>query len=111
MLGDSLNDYALDLDNLFKFVSKDDDVETSETEITDAYDFTSEIEDKNVSKVVRELKGKGNTQKDAFRYDLIKVMLAELFNVEDNYEAYTSGTHIAFNTLLNYNILKKINNE
>lgn len=111
------NEYVyLDLENIFNFISKDDDKEVEEREITDVYNFYPDEEYNNKeeggasSKVIRELKNKGTLQRDNLRYDMVKMLLGEVFAAVEG-EPLPFGYDIAFNTLKKYEMLKIKENE
>ena len=102
------NAYYFDLKEIMKFVNAANN-EFSETEITDAYTYDDEGSVAlPTSKIVRDLKNKGDNQMANIRYDLLKNLINEILAFEaDNEKTPVAVPFTAINTLEKYNMLKK----
>jgi hypothetical protein len=103
--------YVFDLDNILKFVFDNDNDRTNESEITETY-ATDEETDKLmlINKQLREVKGNSDNSKHTIRYDMIKMFIEILNNVEVMTSKQASlGERIVFNTMINNNLIKDTN--
>ena len=99
-----------DLEALMNFIFVDDGIRTNDVEITttqkrNEVNGTMDTE----SKIIREVKA-NNNNKQAFRYDLLKMFIDTLDNVEVEGEIapFSLGQQIILNTMSAYGLLKKI---
>jgi hypothetical protein len=76
-------EYKFDIDAMVKFIFKSNQETNSETEISEGYEFDKDSDDPvQVSKVLREIKSKGNSQNDSIRYDILKSFMIPVLNAE-----------------------------
>lgn len=103
--------YAIDLIKLEEACLISDNQKNNEKEITEAYERDSDGNITMSSRIIREVKTAGNSQNDMIIYDLIKLFVIRLMEntlLEHEFEPDFS-TSLAFNTLINWGILKEIN--
>jgi hypothetical protein len=109
-------EYTIDLENIEKYIYKDNDNNLSEKEITDIYQYGIEDEEKSDTaktlntKQIRELKVTNVNQISTFRYDIIRMLIENIqyIQIANNSNEVTYNGAISFNTLLNYNFIKKV---
>ena len=99
-----------DLDALMNFVFVDDGMRTNDVEITTTQgknEATGDMEIK--SKIIREVKA-NNNNKQAFRYDMLKMFMETLDNVEVENEVVplSLGQQVILNTMGAYGLIKQI---
>lgn len=99
--------YIINMEKLFDFVMKPSKGNRTEQEITDGYDVNEEGTLSPVSKVVREIKSKGDQTEESYRYDFIRILIAQLLEVE-NSEDFVFGDELALVTLMRYKIIQEI---
>lgn len=96
--------YRINVSKLFELVSISDKSEKREQEITDGYDYNNGDGTMHpVSKMIREIKTKGNTNIDNIRYDFFKMLLVPV--LQENGIVLDFGTSICFNTLIAEGVL------
>jgi hypothetical protein len=101
--------YIIDIDRVFDVVLKSDKTERREQEITDGYDSSEgDTSLRQVSKMVREVKTKGDSSSDNVRYDFIRLLLMQILEEEGDESNLSLGTELAIDSLINYNVLKEI---
>ena len=104
--------YRLNLDKLKEICFKTSEYGGSkEIEIAQTYEIDDDDELSLVSKVEHETKSIGNSQNDMVTYDLFKLLLVSLLEIDltvNNFEP-TFGVALTINTLLSCGILEKIN--
>lgn len=99
--------YKINLDKLFKYVFRSESNEKIEREITDGFQMDNESKTiEQVTKIVREIKGRGDNNSDTLRYDIIKSLLFEIIDTDDEALGST-GIKLCFNTLLAHGILEE----
>lgn len=113
-----------DLEGLKRFIFNDDeDGRQSDVEITETQDFDENGKLLGKTKVTREVKSV-NESKQTIRYDLFKMFLSMLNDVEypvdyDDYDEETGlpfislspAQELVFNTLAEYGLIKKSSSE
>jgi hypothetical protein len=100
-------EYAVNLDKLFEFVTKSSNQDKRDQEITDGYEVSSPNGQlTQTSKIVREIKSKGDQAHDSYRYDFVRILLTQIIEMEDPYLDF--GDSVCFNTLIKYNILEEV---
>ena len=105
-------EYALDLDEIFKYIYQSKDKDVIEKEITDQYEI---LEDgpktpRQTVKLVKEVTTPMTTEIDNIRYDFVKTLAIVLLNNEESMGGMpvAYGTCLAFNSLYAKNLIKKL---
>ena len=99
-----------DLDAMMDFVFVDDGARTNDVEIT-----TTQVRNKGTgdmeteSKIIREVKA-NNNNKQAFRYDMLKMFIDSLdvVEVENDVAPLSLGQQVILNTMGAYGLIKQI---
>lgn len=99
--------FTINLDNLFNYIIRPSKQDKREQEITDGYDLSSGDGMKQVSKIIREVKSKGDTSQESCRYDFLRILLSQVLDIENSSEV-AFGDELAIATLIKYNILEEI---
>lgn len=98
--------YMLDIENIIKYVFDSDEV-NGDSEITDLYVMDDESKNLILStKQVREVKSSDDANKQTIKYDLIKMLIMGLMEVDS--ENATFGDVMLMNTMLNEGLIKEI---
>lgn len=103
------NHLIFDLDEIVKFVFGEKEERTHDTEITETYlqpDKGGPVELN--SKIIHEVKGSDNTNKQTIKYDMIKMFVDILDGVESSSIPSTLGQSLTFNTMLSYGLIKEV---
>lgn len=104
--------YTFDLGKLKDICLISDEQKGMEKEITEAYERDDVDGSMNLSsRILREVKGSGNPQNDMIIYDIVKLFIVRLMenaSFEDEFKTDFS-TMISLNTLINWGIIKEIN--
>ena len=109
-MGKQVNENVyLDIDAIMDFVFTDDGIRSNDVEITDTQIRNEDGVLETESRVVREVKS-SDTNKQTLRYDMIKMFIEMLDNIETNEEIapLSLGQHVVINTMGTYGILKEI---
>lgn len=103
------NQFIFDLDEIVKFVFGEKEERTHDTEITETYLQHKKGESVELnSKIIHEVKGSDNTNKQTIKYDMIKMFVDILDGVENSSIPSTLGQSLTFNTMLSYGLIKQI---
>lgn len=103
------NQFIFDLDEIVKFVFGEKEERTHDTEITETYLQHKKGEPVELnSKIIHEVKGSDNTNKQTIKYDMIKMFVDILDGVESSSLPSTLGQSLTFNTMLSYGLIKQI---
>lgn len=106
-----LGEYVFDIDKIVNFVF--DGKQENNTEICDSYVVDEETNEMILSnRVIREVKSNGSNNYNTIKYDLLKMFIDTLLEIEINNEkgAITFGENTIINTLINNGLIKKISN-
>jgi len=97
--------YAINIDKVFSLVFDKTNAKI-DREITDGYEIDENSNKMaQMSKIVREIKTDGDSQRENLKYDLIKTFLIEIMDMDGE---VTAGNSICINTLLKYGIIEII---
>ena len=100
--------YVLDLENIMNFVFDSNINRDSESEITEMYLLDEETNDMVLNtKQLREVKGGDTTQKATIRYDMMK-MFIDIITDLDMDGANSFGESLIFNTMINEGLIKEV---
>lgn len=103
------NQFIFDLDEIVKFVFGEEVERTHDTEITETYLQPKKGSSVELnSKIIHEVKGSDNTNKQTIKYDMIKMFVDILDGVENSSIPSTLGQSLTFNTMLSYGLIKQI---
>lgn len=98
---------VLNLQNITDFIFNDDDEKNGDSEITELYSYDEETEKMALTtKQLRELKSHDFTPHQSIRYDLIRIFLERLLNIEN--EEVTLGESIVINTMLKEKLITEV---
>ena len=104
--------YKLNIERINKFCLVSSGKNSSEGEITEAYETDENGEFRLSSKINREITSTGNGQEDMIVYDFVKSLVAKLLesNVDtiDTEKQVDFGFALAFNTLLAEGMIEEI---
>jgi hypothetical protein len=101
--------YILDMDNVMKFVFESNIERDMDSEITEIYTTDEETNELTLAtKQLRELKGGDNTSKFTIKYDMLKMFIDMISNLEMNDEVNSFGETLIFNTMINEGLIKEI---
>lgn len=107
--------YALDLKKLKEICLASSGQKENETELTEGYEINPETNMMEMStKLIREVKTNGNPQNDMIIYDIVKLFIGVLLENGSDYcgenenEPMDSATALAFNTLIQWGLLIKV---
>lgn len=102
--------YVLDLENIMNFVFDSNINRDSESEITEMYLLDEETNDMVLNtKQLREVKGGDTTQKATIRYDMIKMFIDTLLDLDVSENSQWSfGEALIFNTMAENELIKEI---
>lgn len=101
--------FIFDLDGIVKFIFGEEVERTHDTEITETYIQPKKGSPVELnSKVIHEVKGSDNTNKQTIKYDMIKMFVDILDGVENSNIPSTLGQSLTFNTMLSYGLIKQI---
>lgn len=100
--------YMLDLENVMKFIFESDAKRDMDSEITEVYMADEETNELSLTtKQFRELKGGDNTSKFTIRYDMMKMFIDILSELEmDGTSSFVES--LVFNTMINEGLIKEI---
>lgn len=101
--------YIFDLDNITNFVFGNPNDKTSEVEITEHYTYDKDAKTMLPdTREVKEVKVNDYTGQNTIRYDMIKMFIDILDNIEDP-KVMTMAQNITVNTMKAYELIKDIN--
>ena len=103
--------YIFDLNNITNFVFGNPNDKTNEVEITEHYIYDKE--EKTMlpnTREVKEVKVNDYTGQNTIRYDMIKMFIDILDNIEDP-KVMSMAQSITLNTMKAYELIKDINEE
>ena len=101
--------YIFDLDNITDFVFGNPNDKTNEVEITEHYAYDKESKTMLPStREVKEVKVNDYTGQNTIRYDMIKMFIDILNEIEDP-KVMSMGQNITLNTMKAYELIKDIN--
>lgn len=109
-MGMQLNSNLIyDLDGIKDFIFGDDDGRSSDVEITETKILNENGELETESKITREVKST-DTNRQTIRYDMIKMFIDILDNVELDQELapLSLGQKMVLNAMVNYGLIKEI---
>jgi hypothetical protein len=100
--------YVLDMDNVMKFIFDLNSQRDTDSEILEVYTVDDETGELVLtSKQLRELKGGDNTSKSTIRYDMFKMFIDMISDLEmDGVNSF--GESIIFNTMINEGLIKEV---
>lgn len=91
--------YFLNLDNIFNYIFDNGTVEKNDSEITELYVMDESTKKMTLStKEMHEVKSNGLTTNQTIRFELVKMLLERLLDMENS--DMTLGDTIVVNTLL-----------
>lgn len=98
-----------DLDAIKDFIFGDDGVRSSDVEITESQSLDDDGKLVTDSRIIREVKST-DSNKQTIRYDIIKMFMDVLDNVEIDQEItpLSLGQKMVINTMASYGLLKEI---
>ena len=100
--------YVLDMDNIMKFIFESDTQRDTDSEITEVYMTDEDTNELTLAtKQLRELKGGDNTSKATMRYDMMKMSIDMISEIELDGTS-TFGESLIFNTMLNEGMIKEV---
>lgn len=99
--------YVLNLENVINFIFDSGNEDGNDSEITELYVMDEETKSMALStKQMREIKSKEITTNQTVRYDMVKMLLDRLMDIEN--EELTLGETIVINTLLTEGLISEI---
>lgn len=107
--------FIFDLEKIMDFVFNSENERPTDTEITEQY--AADENTKNMylaNRMIHEVKGGDSSNSYTIRYDMMKMFIDTLSNIEMDEEVdvpMTFGESAIFNTLCAYGMIKKINEE
>ena len=104
------NTFIFDINKIMEFVFGNETERTNDIEISEAFVY-DEGEEKMIpaSKEVKEVKVNDNTNQNTIKYDMVKMFIEILNDVED-LKMMTLGQTITYNTMQAYELIKDIKN-
>lgn len=102
--------YILDLENIMNFVFDSDAPRSSESEITEMYMLDEESNDMVLNtKQLREIKGGDGSQKSTIKYDMMKMFIDTLLDLDVSENSQWSfGEALIFNTMAENELIKEV---
>lgn len=101
---------VLNLEGILSFIFDNDVEKNGESEISEVYVMDEDTKNMSLStKQMRELKSNEFTPNQTIRYDMMKMFLERLLNVED--EEITVGNSLIINTMIHEGLLLEVKNE
>lgn len=101
--------YVFDINEIVKFIFGEEVERTHDTEITETY-----LQPENGgplelnSKVIHEVKGSDNTNKQTIKYDMLKMFIDILDGIESTSTSMSLGETLTFNTMQNYGFIREV---
>lgn len=105
MLFNSNENYVLDFENIINFIFCENET-NNDSEFVDIYTNNDSGLVLN-QRQIREVKNGDTTSKSTIRYDLVKTFIEYLMDADFNEPSF--GEAMVFNTMLNEELIKKIN--
>lgn len=105
--------YAVDFDRMVEVCTIDTQKpRRDEVEISNVYDRDDDDELKVSQKIEREMMRSATSQNEIMLFDIVKLMMMSLIGDEFPEEAFawTFGTALSFNTLLNLGVIYELDN-
>lgn len=100
--------YVLDMENILKFIFESDIKRDMDSEITEVYVTDEETHELTLTtKQLRELKGGDNTSKSTIRYDMVK-MFIDMISDLDTSGVNSFGESLIYNTMINEGLIKEL---
>ena len=102
--------YVLDLENIMRFVFESNTPRDSESEIIETYSIDGESKDMQLaSKQLREIKGGDGTQRATIKYDMLKMFIDTLLDLDVSENSQWSfGEALIFNTMAENELIKEV---
>lgn len=98
--------YVFDVENIIKYIF-DNDTVNGDSEITDLYIMDDESQNLTLStKQVREVKSSDDSNRQTIKYDLIKMFIMGLMEVDEENASF--GDVMLMNTMLNEGLIRQI---
>lgn len=99
--------YTIDIQKLFQFIFQEAETKNiNESEMVDVFEPNENNSLSLIQRQIRESKNSNNDNKVAIRYDIFKMFIEILSDVNDfNFDDMTPLQTIIFNTLLNQQII------
>ena len=99
--------YSIDIQKLFQFIFQDSETKNiNESEMVDVFEPGDNNTLSLIQRQIRESKNSNNDNKVAIRYDILKMFIEIISDINDfNFEEMTPLQTIIFNTLLNQQII------
>ena len=98
--------YILNLENIVNFVFENDE-RNGDSEITELYVMDEKTKNMSLSsKQMREVKSGDASNYQTIRYDMIKMLMDRLFDIEN--EELTFGETVVVNTMLTQGLITEI---
>ena len=99
--------YVLNMENIINFVFEGEREKNSDSEITELYVMDEKTKSMSLStKQLREVKNSEMTEYQSIRYDLVKMLLTRVFDIEN--EELTLGETIVINTMMTEGLITEI---
>lgn len=111
-----MENYFLDLNEIFNFVFNQDRAKENDSEITEVFSCNPENKRKLDidKKIIKQVKTEDNTNKETMKYDLFKTFLTIMndmnYGSEDDMTGLNMCESTVMNTMLSYGFLKEIKN-
>ena len=103
------NNFIYDINKICEFIFNNPDESANDVEITENYTFDNEKKEMVLNgKVIKEVKTNDYTVQTTMRYDLVKMFIEILNDIEDT-KIMTLGQSITLNTMEAYELIKKVN--
>ena len=99
--------YVLNLENIIDFIFGSGNEYGNDSEITELYVMDDETNSMTLStKQIREVKSQEITTNQSVRYEMVKILLDRLMNIES--DELTLGETIVINTLLTEELISEV---
>lgn len=106
-MDNEINGVVLNLNNIIDFIFNSDNEKCGDSEITELYSYDGDSDKLSLTtKQLRELKSHDFTPHQSIRYDLVRIFIDKLLDLED--EEITFGQAIVINTMLKENLISEI---
>ena len=106
-MGEEMSAYVLNMENIVEFVFERGNESDSNSEITELYVMDEDTKSMSLStKEMREVKSKEITSTQSIRYDMVKMLLDRLMDIDDG--ELTFGETVVVNTLLTEGLISEI---
>jgi hypothetical protein len=108
-MGEEKHTFVLNLNEIVNFIFNDDNEKNTDSEITELYVMDEDEKNMTLStKQLREVKSNEMTSRQTMRYDLVRMFLDKIINIDDE---ITFGQSIILNTMITENLISEINEE